>query len=115
MDWSRIDFWFNEVLFLYIANVLGLKALLLRRETRLGFWLAMNNTAFTVGYVGASLREWVSFFDSTAWTVFIRLAIAFTATMVLRQFWLTFGGPRGMRREVVRSLRHAPPGDREGY
>jgi hypothetical protein len=115
MDWSRVEFWFNTALALYICNLLLLKALLLRRETPLGGWLAATNVAFAALYFGVALRGWFPFFDSEPWLWVMRIAIAATCTMVLLEFRRTFGGWREMRREVVRSLRSRPPPDREGY
>ena len=114
MDW--LDFWVEEVLILYIINVLLMKAVLLRRETRLGFWLAVNNLAFALIYVGVLLRPWVGPFESAAWMWGVRATIAVTATMVVLQFQRAFGGWRALHREIVRSLRgRRPTPEREGY
>lgn len=116
MDGAWLEFWIEEVLILYIINVLLMKAVLLRRETRLGFWLAVNNLAFALIYVGVLLRTWVDPLNSEAWMWFVRALIGFTATMVVLQFRRTFGGWRALHREMVRSLRgRRPPPEREGY
>lgn len=115
MDWAAVDFWLNTALLLYIANMLFLKAVLLRRESRLGFWLAASNVAFAVGFVATALAAWVPVFASVWWRWGVRVAIAFACTMVIRQFVLTFGGVLPMHREVLRSLRDRPPHGREGY
>jgi hypothetical protein len=115
LDWTTFDFWFNTVLILYIVNMLFLKALLLRRETRLGVWLAVNNVAFGVAYLTVVAAPWAPWLESRPVQWGVRLVIAFTCTMVVRQFVLIFGGMRGLHREVLRSLRGRPPLDREGY
>lgn len=116
MNATPIEFWVDQALVLYIVNMLLMKAVLLRRETRLGFWLAVNNLAFALIYVGVLLREWVDPLNSEAWMWGVHALIGFTATMVVLQFRRTFGGWRALHREMVRSLTgKRPPPEREGY
>lgn len=121
-DEEAVKWWVDHALLLYIVLVLATKAVLLRRESRLGAALAVNSGTFALVYLGAFLATWVpQVFASVWWMWFIRAAVAVSVTGVVVEFRRAFGSWGALFAEVRHGLRlhnglREPPerGDRDG-
>ena len=96
---------FNEVLLALIAYTLTLKALNIRRLSRLGAAIAANNLAFVLVYGSAALTLWVSFFSSDPWRYFLRAAVLATVLLVLIELKRAYGGWKELHLRAWASLK----------
>lgn len=100
--------WVEVGLLLYISAFLLLKALLLRRGSALGRWLAAANVAVAAAYLyGAASRVWPDVRE-VGWLVWAnRALVATTATGAVVALLRAARGWRGIRA----ALGAAGPGD----
>ena len=117
-EWkTAFDFALNEVLLVTICYTLTLKALNIRRLSRLGATIAANNLAFVLAYGSAALAMWVSVFASDPWRYFIRFAVLITAIGVLVELQRAYGGWKALHLRAWLSLKElatrTPPRDQD--
>lgn len=80
MNWQIVDFG----LLLYIAVLLLLKALLIRRQTRFGWAIALNNVALAAAFLWSMIaRAWDGGRTEADIAVAIRVLIAITVTFAI--------------------------------
>src|ERR1044071_2150855 len=82
----------NIITLLGVVIVLGLKALVFHRTTRLGEAIASLNFVFVFIYTAAILGIWFDIFMTHEWRVFVRLLIIVFASWVIWELKRAYGG-----------------------
>lgn len=84
IDWTRIGSAVDLTLLLYIALLLVLKAILIRRRTRFGWAMALNNAALAGAFLWALFaRVWDGGRAELDIAIAIRALIAITVTFAI--------------------------------
>jgi hypothetical protein len=101
---EELDFLFNQVIIIIMIVTLLIKALALRRQTRLGGAMSRFNVAVALAYLGVLLALFFSFFVAALWRIGIRFLVLFTALQVIWELHIFYGGWRGLWEEVWNSF-----------
>lgn len=100
-----VAFVMTEILLLVIANFLVLKALLLRRGSRIGVALSDNNLAMALVYYTALIGLWIPFVKHPYIAIALRVVVFITAFRAVTAFVDFYGGWRATAAQCVDAIK----------